>query len=118
MLTGENFVIVENKNRSFTIVCQEVERFYMMPLETIISKTRKRLVVEKRQMLQILAVEHTELNKSEIGMLTNKDHCAVIHAQKTMKDLMSIDKRLAEDYSIISKKIKRRITKLNEKNIK
>jgi chromosomal replication initiation ATPase DnaA len=113
-LTGENYCIIENKNRNFTIVCQEVERYYLTPLETLISKTKKTPICERRQILQVLALEHTSLNKSEIGKLTGRDHCAVIHAQKTISNLMSTEETLATDYSIINKRIKKRIRTLTK----
>ena len=108
-LTGENYCVIENKNRNFSIVCQEIERYYMIPFETIISKSRKRYICESRQMLQVLANEHTQLHKSEIGRLTKRDRCTVIHAQKTMNNLIATYEKIATDYSILKKRIKKRI---------
>ena len=112
-IVGENYCIVENKNRNFFIVCQEIERYYNIRLDIILSPSRKRYICESRQMLQVLARKHTTLHKSEIGRLTKRDHCAVIHAEKTIKDLMATDEKIATDYSILNKRIKRRIINLD-----
>ena len=70
-LTGENFSIIESKNANFFIVCQEIERFYMMPLETIISQTRKTYLYPTRENQIFQHVVDEELLRASDGATGN-----------------------------------------------
>ena len=57
------------------------------------SKTRKREIVQARQVSMYLAKKHTELSLSRIGELIGKrDHATVLHACKNISGLLDIDK--------------------------
>jgi hypothetical protein len=107
---GQIYVTVESKlndNFIFNICCNCVENHYGVPLNMIISKTRKREIVEKRQMLQTVVGEFTKLSLSSIGEYTGgKDHATVLHAKKTISNLVATDRVIAFDYESISGKIK------------
>lgn len=111
-LLSESFYIIESNDKMFSIVRQEIERYYNIPYEQLISGTRKRPICEKRQLLQVLALKHTKLSTVAIGRLTNRDHATVIHARKTINNLLSTGDRIAGDYYILDEKIKQRIVKV------
>lgn len=78
----------------------------------LILPTRKRSLVEPRQISMYLIRKHTLLSLQEIGMfyLTSrqgkkdsygKDHTTIIHAIKSVENFLDYDKRFAEKYNRI-----------------
>jgi chromosomal replication initiator protein len=61
-------------------------------------KNRKREVVEARQVLMVY--RHKTLKKSQVEAAKpyGKDHATVIHAQKTIKNLLETDTCFTEKY--------------------
>ena len=100
---------------AFDIVCKVVEAYYGMPFSEIIQKTRKRNVLEKRQMLQFLAYTFTGLSTVEIGNETNQDHATVLHSKKVIYDMLDTDEKTRIDYKnlreIINQELVRRTSK-------
>lgn len=78
--------------------------------EQIISKTRKREVVERRQIWQTMLLEFTGLSLSDIGSMTGgKDHATVLHSKKTINNLCESDKRVYNTVEFIRNQIQLRI---------
>ena len=64
-----------------------------MDTSAIQPKTRKREVVQVRQVAMYLAKKHTDTSSSKICQLIgNKDHATVLHACKMVKDQVEVDK--------------------------
>lgn len=74
-------------------IIEKVCAHYKIDTSAIHTKTRKREVVQVRQVAMYLAKKHTETSSSKIGQLIgNKDHATVLHACKTVKDQLEVDK--------------------------
>ena len=72
-----------------TKVCQH----FGVEESAILTKSRKREVVQVRQIAMYLAKKHTDAASSKIGQLIgNKDHATVLHACKIVKDLIGVNK--------------------------
>ena len=57
------------------------------------TKSRKREVVQARQIAMFLAKSYTDFSTAKIGALIgHKDHATVLHACKTIKELREVDK--------------------------
>jgi len=54
-------------------------------------RTRRREVVEPRQVAMWWRIRNTRDSLSRIGSYYGRDHCTVLHAKKTVKDLMKYD---------------------------
>ena len=71
------------------------------------SKTRKREIVQARQISMFFAKDLTKSSLKTIGMFFGgRDHSTVIHACQTVNDLMETDKQFKNDVVEIGKKIK------------
>lgn len=76
----------------------------------IYSKTRKREIVQARQLVQHFAKKYTRLSLAKIGFETgNKDHATIMYANKTVKDLVESNKDFEADYQIMDDEIKGRL---------
>lgn len=83
----------ESKAISIDDIISTVCRHFGLDTSAIHTKSRKREVVQARQIAMYLAKQNTELSTSKIGTLIgNKDHATVLHACKTVKELKEVDK--------------------------
>jgi len=72
---------------------QAVSLVYELPVERIKARTRKREVVEARQISMWWRERNTRDTLSRIGeLLGGYDHATVLHAVKTVNNLIDTDK--------------------------
>ena len=76
-----------------------VAEYYKIKISDLLSKNRSRSVARPRQVAMALAKELTNHSLPEIGdTFGGRDHTTVIHACRTIKDLITSNANLAEDY--------------------
>jgi chromosomal replication initiator protein len=84
------------------VVCD----YFDLPIELLKSKTRKREVVQARQIAMYFAKKMTKSSLANIGMhCGGKDHATVLHACKTVNNLIDTDKRFRGYVNDLEKKI-------------
>jgi len=95
------------KFTSISLIEEVVCNYFEMPVESLESKTRKREIVQARQIAMFFAKELTKQSLAAIGsQIGKKDHATVLHACKTVNNLIDTDKQFKYDIDDISKKIK------------
>lgn len=67
----------------------------------ILSNSRKREIVEARQLLMYYYNRIEGLSLSNTGIKFNKDHATVLHACKKVDDLIQVDKEFKNKYEIL-----------------
>ncbi len=76
-----------------------VAEYYKLKIADLLSKKRTRALARPRQMAMALTKELTNHSLPEIAdAFGGRDHTTVIHAQRTIKNLMVSDMVIAEDY--------------------
>ena len=76
-----------------------VAEYFRIKLVDLLSKKRNRSLARPRQMAMTLAKELTNHSLPEIASsFGGRDHTTVIHAIRTIKDLIARDANLTEDY--------------------
>ncbi len=84
------------------VVCD----YFDIPIETMKSKTRKREIVQCRQLAMYFSKQMTKNSLAMIGKYCgNKDHATVLHACKTVNNLADTDKRFKGYILDIEKKL-------------
>jgi len=84
------------------VVCD----YFDLPIELLKSKTRKREVVQARQIAMYFAKNLTKSSLATIGLhCGGKDHATVLHACRTVNNLMDTDKRFRSYVEELNKKI-------------
>ena len=84
------------------VVCD----YFDLPMELLKSKTRKREVVQARQIAMYFSKKMTKSSLANIGMhCGGKDHATVLHACKTVNNLIDTDKRFRGYIDDLNKKI-------------
>ena len=102
-------ICCESKPVSIENIISKVCEHYNIDESAIHTKTRKREIVQVRQIAMFLAKKHTDNSASKIGQLIGKrDHATVLHACKTVKDLIEVDKAFKTEIEEIEASIKRR----------
>ncbi len=100
----------ENKPITIETIISKVCAHFNLDESVIQTKSRKREVVQVRQLAMFLAKKHTELPTSKIGLLIgNRDHATVIHACKIVREQAEVDKAFLAEIEEIEASFKTRI---------
>lgn len=101
--------IIENKPLTIEEIVTKVCTHFKMDESVLHSKSRKREIVQVRQIAMFLAKKHTDNPASKIGkFIGNRDHATVLHACKIVKDLVEVDKDLKADIEEIEVSFRQR----------
>ena len=101
--------IIENKPITIEEIVAKVCEHYKMDETVLHTKSRKREIVQVRQVAMFLAKKHTDISTSKIGhLIGNRDHATVLHACKIVKDLVEVDKEIKADIEDIEASFKLR----------
>ena len=99
---------VKNTTREVSIdyIQKVVCDYFSLGVDLMKSKTRKREVVQARQIAMYFSKNLTKSSLANIGMhCGGKDHATVLHACRTVNNLMETDKRFKAYIEEITKKI-------------
>ena len=103
----KNFVKNSSREISIEFIQKLVCDYFTIPVDLVKSKTRKREIVQARQISMYYAKDLTKASLKTIGMhFGGRDHSTVIHACQTVNDLMETDKKFKSDIEEIGKRIK------------
>ncbi len=101
--------LIKNTKREISIdyIQKVVCNYYNIGLEQLQSKTRKREIVQARQVAMFFSKSMTKSSLATIGsQIGGKDHATVLHACKTVNNLVETDKRFRIQVDEIGKKLK------------
>ena len=83
----------EKKPVTIEDIISKVCAHYNIEENAIFKKTRKREIVQVRQISMYLAKKHTGYSSAKIGQIVgNRDHATVVHACKIIKNQLEVDK--------------------------
>ena len=95
---------LNHRDITIDLARQMVDKF---PIESIQSRTRKREIVQARQLTMYYAKKLTKSSLAIIGLQCgNKDHATVLHACKTVANLAETDKQFRFWIEELDKKFK------------
>ncbi len=101
--------LIKNTKREISIdyIQKIVCNYFNIPVEQIQSKTRKREIVQARQVAMFFSKNLTKASLATIGsQIGGKDHATVLHACKTVNNLIETDKHFRIQIDEIEKKLK------------
>jgi chromosomal replication initiator protein len=85
------------------VVCD----YFNLPVNQLQTKTRKREIVQARQLAMYFSKNLTKASLASIGsQIGNKDHATVLHACKTVNNLIDTDKNFRHFVDEIERKLK------------
>ena len=86
-------VHLEKKQLSVQSIQETVCKYFNLEQAAIQTNSRKREIVQARQITMFLAKKYTDCSFAHIGKIVGKkDHATVLHACKTIKDQMETNK--------------------------
>lgn len=89
----EKIVVTTNKQITLEKIQQTVCGYFGITVDVMLSKSRKREIVQARQLSMYLGRNFTKSSLSVIGANNGgKDHSTVLHACSTVQDLIATDK--------------------------
>ena len=98
---------VKNTKREVSIdyIQKMVAEYFEMDVATLQSKTRKRHIVQARQLAMFFAKKYTKASLASIGsQIGKRDHATVLHACKTVDNLAETDKQFRKYIDDLNKK--------------
>ena len=102
----EKFVKNTKREVSIDYIQKVVSDYFQMDVSTLQSKTRKRHIVQARQLAMFFAKKYTKASLASIGsQIGQRDHATVLHACKTVDNLSSTDKQFRKYVEDLSKKL-------------
>jgi len=106
----KNFVKSVSREVSIDYIQKTVCEFFDVPLEKLKEKTRKRAIVQARQLSMYLAKNFTKNSLKVIGKyFGGRDHSTVIHSCQAIQNLLDTDNDFKESVEDIQKKIQMNI---------
>lgn len=101
--------LVKNSKREISVdyIQKVVCDYFSLTPDLLQSKTRKREIVQARQIAMYFSKTLTKSSLASIGsQIGGKDHATVLHACKTVGNLVDTDKRFKNQVDAIEKKLK------------
>lgn len=101
-----NFIKSSSKEITIDVIQKMVCDYFDVPYEKLLQKTRKREIVQARQITMFLAKAFTKNSLKTIGEhFGGRDHTTVIHSCQTVKDLMDTDSLFKESVIELQHKV-------------
>ena len=101
-----NFIKTSSKEITIDTIQKMVCEFFDLPYDRLLQKTRKREIVQARQITMYLAKIFTKNSLKTIGEhFGGRDHTTVIHSCQTVKDLMDTDSMFRESVMELQQKV-------------
>ena len=102
----DNYVKNTKREVSIDYIQKIVSDYFQMDVETLQSKTRKRHIVQARQLAMFFAKKFTKASLASIGsQIGQRDHATVLHACKTVNNLAATDKQFNKFVEDLNKKL-------------
>ena len=102
----EKFVKNVKREVSIDYIQKVVSEYFQVDLDVLQSKTRKRHIVQARQLAMFFAKKMTKSSLAIIGsQIGDRDHATVLHACKTVDNLVATDKQFKKYVDDIQKKL-------------
>jgi chromosomal replication initiator protein len=101
--------LVKNGKKEISIsnIQKVVCDYFNIQVDQLQMKTRKREIVQARQVAMFFSKNMTKASLASIGsQIGGKDHATVLHACKTVNNLIETDKRFMQSIREIEKKLK------------
>ena len=99
---------VKNNRREVSIdyIQKVVSDYFQMDIQTLQSKTRRRHIVQARQIAMYFAKKFTKASLASIGsQIGRRDHATVLHACKTVDNLSFTDKQFRKYVEDLNQKL-------------
>ncbi len=101
-----NFVKTSSKEITIDTIQKMVCDYFDVSYDKLLQKTRKREIVQARQITMFLAKAFTKNSLKTIGEhFGGRDHTTVIHSCQTVKDLMDTDNLFRENVLELQQKV-------------
>lgn len=100
----EQNIRFEKKKITVSKIQETVSDYFSIKKDLIQSASRKREIVQARQVTMYFIKQHTELSLSQIGVhVGNRNHATVLHACNTVRNQLEIDNTFKSDIDEIER---------------
>jgi chromosomal replication initiator protein len=104
--TLRDLLTVHSQSITISNIQKTVADYYQLRLSDLLSMNRSRSLARPRQMAMALSKELTEHSLPEIGKgFGGRDHTTVLHACRTIRDLIQVDGKLRQDWEKLQREL-------------
>jgi len=104
--TLRDLLTVHSQAITVSNIQKTVADYYQLRLSDLLSMNRSRSLARPRQMAMALSKELTEHSLPEIGRaFGGRDHTTVLHACRTIRDLVQTDGKLRQDWEKLQREL-------------
>ena len=89
-----NAVKMSRKQLNFDFIADTVSDYFDVDPDQVFSSSRQRSLVEARNTIMYLAKKLTKMPYASIGARFSRTHATVLHACNTIKEHLTVDKKL------------------------
>jgi chromosomal replication initiator protein len=102
----DKFVKNTKREVSIELIQKVVSKYFDMDVATLQSKTRKRHIVQARQLAMFFSKRMTKASLASIGtQIGKRDHATVLHACKTVDNLSETDRQFRKYVEELTQKL-------------
>jgi len=102
----DNYVKHTKREVSIDYIQKVVSDYFQMDVDTLQSPTRKRHIVQARQLAMFFAKKYTKASLASIGsQIGKRNHATVLHACKTVDNLAQTDRQFRKYVEELDKKL-------------
>ncbi len=103
---GQTIRKIEKRKLSASDIEALVCEHFNVKAGLIHTASRKREIVQARQVTMYLLKQHTDMSLAQIGgLIGKKNHATVLHACKTVKNQLEVDKAFRNDVELLENRI-------------
>ena len=107
----------EIKITPYDIIFRAINKELKVTKKEMLGRKRHRYIVEARQMFCLLARDLIKDGSVKIGEEIERDHATVLYSAASMRNLCTVDKRLAIAKSYIEKDVVSKLTALEKLSV-
>lgn len=97
----KGYTLAFNKYRSHELIIHAVCNYFLLTIDQVYAKNRKREIVTARQVSMWLMKKYTKMSLKSIGGVFHLDHTTVIHSVTTINNLIETDPVFKNDVDLI-----------------
>jgi chromosomal replication initiator protein len=102
----DKFVKNTKREVSIELIQKVVSKYFDMDVSTLQSKTRKRHIVQARQLAMYFSKRMTKASLASIGaQIGKRDHATVLHACRTVDNLSETDRQFRKYVEELTQKL-------------
>jgi len=98
------------------LILEVICDYFHIDFYTILNGGQFADIIQPKYLAIYFILKNTCMSTGEVGWIFNRDHATIVHARKSVENQIQTDKKYAEIYYYLEKKINDKIQNINNNN--